>query len=320
MRKNLHPVTLIDAWWMFTVTKQWMLAPWGGGWRVSAVATAMWMTSHVPDSHARLSHHEMTSVSISSSARIGGLWIEKCVRSWISASMRWKRWWQCWNITKFAPGGSHECSYRNIKNTAFKFVRTSWTNTRLKVIFSSITSSPVTRCGVTTTSRSQNGSPWSGNMCISNRRKSSRCGPQQVKWCALSFGIGKGWSFWISSNPDKPSRLTATSRLWLSLRLEFPESCNMKMPGSIQIWRPWSTLSILAGLSYHTHRIVQIWCLLTSICSGRGKMDCMSNIFLATTPSCELWKWAFSAAADFYEHSMQALVHRWRKCIANGGN
>jgi hypothetical protein len=24
------------------------------------------------------------------------------------------------------------------------------------------------------------------------------------------------------------------------------------------------------------------------------------------------------AGADFYERGMQALVHRWRKCIANG--
>jgi hypothetical protein len=31
-------------------------------------------------------------------------------------------------------------------------------------------------------------------------------------------------------------------------------------------------------------------------------------------------KWVASAGADSYEHSMQALVHRWRKCIANGGD
>jgi len=31
-------------------------------------------------------------------------------------------------------------------------------------------------------------------------------------------------------------------------------------------------------------------------------------------------QWANSAGADFYECGMQALVHRWRKCIANGGN
>jgi len=143
MQKKLHPMTFIDACWTFMETKQCMLAQWGGGWRVSAVATAMWKTSHVLDGHAQLSHHETKSVSISSSAQISGLWLGNCVRSWISAAMRWKRWWQCWNIAKFAPGGSHECSHRNIKNTVCKFVRTYWTNTRLKVTVSWIASSPV---------------------------------------------------------------------------------------------------------------------------------------------------------------------------------
>ena len=31
-------------------------------------------------------------------------------------------------------------------------------------------------------------------------------------------------------------------------------------------------------------------------------------------------QWATSTGVDFYECSMQALVHRWRKCIANGGD
>ena len=31
-------------------------------------------------------------------------------------------------------------------------------------------------------------------------------------------------------------------------------------------------------------------------------------------------QWATSAGADFYECGMQALVHRWRKCIANSGD
>jgi len=132
----------------------------------------------------------------------------------------------------------------------------------------------------------------------SHRRKSSRRCPQRVKWRALSFGIGKGWSFWISLNPDKPSTVTATSRRWLSWRLEFPESdqrrrqpfsCNTITPDPIPVWRPGSSLSILARLSYHDHRIVRIWRPLISICSGRWKMDCVGNIFLATTPPYELW-------------------------------
>ena len=40
------------------------------------------------------------------------------------------------NITEFVPGGSHECSHRNRKNTTCKFVRTYWTNMRLQVTVS----------------------------------------------------------------------------------------------------------------------------------------------------------------------------------------
>ena len=43
--KKLHPMTFIDACWTFTETKQWMLAQWGGGWSVSAVATATFRTA-----------------------------------------------------------------------------------------------------------------------------------------------------------------------------------------------------------------------------------------------------------------------------------
>ena len=32
------------------------------------------------------------------------------------------------------------------------------------------------------------------------------------------------------------------------------------------------------------------------------------------------WSGVTSTGADFYEHGMQALVHRWQKCIANGGD
>jgi hypothetical protein len=31
-------------------------------------------------------------------------------------------------------------------------------------------------------------------------------------------------------------------------------------------------------------------------------------------------QWTTSVGADFYECGMQALVHRWRKCIANDGD
>jgi hypothetical protein len=31
-------------------------------------------------------------------------------------------------------------------------------------------------------------------------------------------------------------------------------------------------------------------------------------------------KWLASAGADLYERGIQALVHRWQKCIRNGGD
>lgn len=57
------------------------------------------------------------------------------------------------------------------------------------------------------------------------------------------------------------------------------------LPGLIATWRLWSTLLILAGLSYHTHYIVWIWCFLTSIYLNWCKMDCLGNVFLVRTSS-----------------------------------
>jgi len=186
-----------------------MLAQWGGGWRVSAAATATCKTRHVPDGHAQLSHHEMKSVSIGSSARIGGLRLYTELNIGFKAletmvvTLEYRK-----VCARWAP----RMLRQEYKKHRMQVCRDLLTNTRLKVTVSWIASPPVTRRDVTTTCRSQNGSPWSGDMWILHRRKSSRRCPQRVKWCALSFGTGKRWSFWISLNPAKPSTLTATSR------------------------------------------------------------------------------------------------------------
>ena len=78
----------------------------------------------------------------------------------------------------------------NRRNTV-NFISIYWINTRLKVTIFWIASLLVTRLDVTTMCQSQNGGPWSGNMWIPQQRKSSRWSPQWVKWCALSFGIGR---------------------------------------------------------------------------------------------------------------------------------
>ena len=88
-----------------------------------------------------------------------------------------------------------------------------------------------------------------------------------------------------SSAPISGLRLGNCVQSWILLQF----SCNMITQGPIQVWRSQSILSSLAGQSYHTHRTVRIWHLVTSICLGRWKMDCVRNIFLATTPLYELW-------------------------------
>lgn len=169
--------------------------------RQLVAVTVTWKISHVADVDAQLSHQKWRA--------------SPSADPWESVDYnqgtvyRAEYWLQCFGndggnvrISQFIPDGSHQCSHRNRKNIVCKFVRTYWTKTRLKVaIFWSSN---------TTTRWSQNSSLWSGSMWIPHQRKGSRCSPQWVKWCILSVGIGKGWSFWISWNSDKPSSLTAT--------------------------------------------------------------------------------------------------------------
>lgn len=77
-----------------------------------------------------------------------------------------------------------------------------------------ISSLPLMICGITITSWSQNNSPWNGNTWIPFWRKSSKHRPHLVKLYILSFEIGKGWSFRISCNPDKPSTLLHCDTDW----------------------------------------------------------------------------------------------------------
>ena len=127
--------------------------------------------SQILDSSAQLSHHKMKSISISSSAQIGGLRSRNLVRSWILASVHWKQWQQCWNIAKFMPGGSGECPRSNRKNTVSKLVKTYWISTRLMATVSWFTPLPVTRCGITGVSQSQKCSPRNGDVNSSLKKK-----------------------------------------------------------------------------------------------------------------------------------------------------
>ena len=82
--KKLHPMTFIDACWTFTETKRWMLAQWGGGWRISAVATATWKTkprSGRPCTAVTPRNKEFLDQLI---LRNGGLRLGNCVQRLIS--------------------------------------------------------------------------------------------------------------------------------------------------------------------------------------------------------------------------------------------
>jgi len=61
-RKKWHPLTFINASWMFLETKQWMWAQWGGGCCVSAVVTVTWKTNCVPDGHTDFYEHGMQAL------------------------------------------------------------------------------------------------------------------------------------------------------------------------------------------------------------------------------------------------------------------
>ena len=132
--------------------------------------------------------------------------------------------------------------------------------------------------------------------------------PSVGKVMCTVFWIQKRWSFSVSWNPDKSSPLTTALQDQLSVRLKLlessqrrrqPSSFNTVTSGPIAVWRPWSTLPILAGLSYHTHQTAHSWCLLTYISCGWWKMDCVGNIFLATQPS----------------HSYETVGHLWYRSL-----
>ena len=86
------------------------------------------------------------------------------------------------------PGGSHECSHRKEQK--------EW---HIQLYQDILNQYEAWRWQFP-------GSPlWAGvimavhdDIWISHWRKNSRCSPHQVKWFALSFGIWKVWSFWIS--------------------------------------------------------------------------------------------------------------------------
>ena len=126
-------------------------------------------------------------------------------------------------------------------------------------------------------------------MWISRWRKSSRSSPQQIKWCALSFGIGRGEILQHLLEPRQSissecsvSVLTMLNAQTSRVRPE-KASCSMIMPHSIPIWRP---LTVLAEQSCHNHDIRYVWHLWTFIFLGWWELYCVGYNNVSTTWRC----------------------------------
>jgi len=195
MWMKMYPLTFISACWMLM--------------DVSAVS---WWVVHFSsgdnDDQAKLSHHKMKSVSISSPTWTGGLQPGNCYQSWILTSVHWKQGWWRWNIAKFLPRESYKCSLRTSVQVCQGLL------SQYKAVVQQVVT-----CEFPT-----------------EEKKSSRRSPQQVKWYALSFGIGMGC----------PSRFPGT---WANHQL-WPLHCETKRKTQT------STVSLD---KFFTTRVVRCW-------------------------------------------------------------
>jgi len=95
----------------------------------------------------------------------------------------------------------------------------------------------------------------------------------------------------------------------------------MTMPGPIPVLRPWKHIAnlgwtVLPHPPYSLDLAPSDFHLFGPMKDGLRGQHFPSNDAVIQAVK----QWATSAGADFYKCGMQALVHRWQKCIANGGD
>lgn len=193
MQKKLH--SLIDIAECFIETNQLAWAQWSSGCSVFQRRERQAIFCHT------------TKQWTSQSAHLHELgdWDQGAVQSWTPASV-------CWLVS---DGGStgilkslHQVCLTVLtqeqKECCMQVFQVLLNQYKAESEVPLITSLLVMTCGVSAMSQSQNSNPWRGDMSIPHQRKSSRCSPQQLKWCMyIVFGTRKGWSFWNSCNLDK---------------------------------------------------------------------------------------------------------------------
>ena len=166
----------------------WM--QWGGGWCISAVATVMWKTSHVPDSHVQLSHCEMKNILISSFTQIAWLWPENCMEPNNSFSALETMVVTLCLVGRMSVHIETEITPYAILSGPFELIQ-GWRwqfpgshHYWWWVMVSSLWGGAKTAVqGMATR--------------IPHQKKSSRHSSHCVMWYTLFFVVGKGWSFWI---------------------------------------------------------------------------------------------------------------------------
>jgi len=188
------------------------------------------------------------------------------------------------------------------------------------------------RCYVTATSQSQNSSPWNGDVWIPQWVNGSRKGAQSVKRCALSFGGRKGGSLLDFLVPwhtiDSDHYIVMLTKLKARTSRAGPEKkTTFLLPHNTRPHTNVKTMEYIANLGI---------LFLHTLVHPSYSLDLMSSDFHRTGPMQDglcgqhfpsskaiiaaLKQVVISAGIDFYECSMQALVHpRW-KCIANNGD
>ena len=207
----------------------------------------------------------MKSISISSYVWIGKLWLENCVWSWISASVSWKWWWGCCNIVKFAPDGSSNTQTGTEKTPHASFsglVEPMW--------------------GWAWQFPESHHYWWWGMV-------SPSC---PITWDRKGVFLLEFLEFGQTSNPDCYVVMLTKLKAWTSRVRREEKTAFLLQHDNARPHTSSETVEHVANLDCgcHTHCIIWIWCLLTSICSSQWKMECMGNIFLALMPSLQLWK------------------------------
>jgi len=150
---------------------------------------------------------------------------------------------------------------------------------------------------------------------------------EKVKWCVLSFGIGKRWSSRISWNLDKTSTLAEVMTLTKLKAQNSGTRSEKKTTFLLQHdnTRPYTSLNIIEHISSIG------WTFLRHLPHSPDLMSsdfhlfgpikeglCVQHFFRNNAIIAAVKKRVCSASADFQKKGMKALVHCWQKCIANG--